>query len=291
VRAGEGASVAAFGAVAPEFVDWVSPFRNPAFLYVGPNAASASPGPVRAIVDATAPDWIKGEVADMAPKLGGAFQRLFARALPVTPDIFVAIGDLSEPGRLSYSGDALPGQYQMTLEGGFFAEGSADARNVIRRQTAHEAAHLWQTATRPRSDAVPSWIHEGAAEALAAEAMIEAGYWSAADAARDLEAARSACIGALEGRSLNAAEAAADWTAVYQCGRIINAAAAGAGGVAALWREFVARTAETGYDQQAFMALARERAGPLTEKAILDLLRIDNAASEAAVDRVLGRAP
>jgi hypothetical protein len=291
VKAGEGAKVAAFGEAGPEFVDWVSPFRNPAFLYVGPNVAAATPGPVRIIVDATAPDWIKGEVADMAPRLGAAFETLFARALPVTPDIFVAIGNLSEPGRLSYSGDALPGQYQMTLEGGFFAEDSAQARGVIRRQTAHEAAHLWQTATRPRSDAVPAWIHEGAAEALAAEAMVEAGYWSAADAAEELEAARGACIASLAGRSLLAAEAAADWNSVYQCGRILNEAAAGEAGVAAFWRDFIARTATTGYDQQAFIALARERAGPATEKAMLDLLRINNAQTEAVIDRILGRAP
>jgi hypothetical protein len=291
VRAGEGAKVAAFGEAAPEFVDWVSPFRTPAFLYVGPNAGAATPGPVRIITDATAPDFIRSEVAEMAPRLGAAFETLFARALPVTPDIFVAIGDLSEPGRLSYSGDALPGQYQMTLEGGFFAEDTAQTRGVIRRQTAHEAAHLWQAATQPRSDAVPQWIHEGAAEALAAEAMLAAGYWTAADASEDLESARGACIASLAGRSLQSAEAAANWTAVYQCGRILNVAAAGEEGVAALWRDFIGQTATTGYDQQAFMALAREREGPETEKAMLDLLRINDANSEGAVDRVLGRAP
>jgi hypothetical protein len=175
----------------------------------------------------------------------------------------------------------------MTLAGGAFAAPSDEARAVIRRQTAHEAAHLWQTAARPRSDAVPAWIHEGGADALAAEALRSAGYWDDAAVAADLSAARAACTKALAGRSLAAAEAAADWDAVYHCGRILNLAAAGPEGVAAFWRAFVSRTAVAGYDQHDFITLARERSGEDAAEAILDLVRINNAQSAGAVDRAL----
>lgn len=285
IKPGPGAKVSAFGETASEFVDWRSPFRHPAFVYIGSRAPSA--GPVVAIVDATAPEWIASEVGELAPRLGAAFEKLLDRRLPVKPDIFVAIGDLSEPGRLSFSGDALPGQYQMTLAGGAFREPMEEARAVIRRQTAHEAAHLWQTAARPRSDAVPAWIHEGAADALAAEALRESGYWTDTDVAADLAVARATCIRALGGRSLSAAEAAQDWDAVYHCGRILNIAAAGPQGAAAFWREFVRRTAATGYDLDDFIALARESGGEGAAAAILDIVRISDARSAAAVDRAL----
>jgi len=285
IKAGPRAHVSAFGETASAFVDWRSPFRHPAFVYVGGRAPVD--GAVVTIIDASAPAWIVSEVSALAPRLGAAYEALLDRKLPVKPDIFVAIGDLSEPGRLSYSGDALPGQYQMTLAGGAFRESNGEALAVIRRQTAHEAAHLWQTAARPRSDAVPSWIHEGAADALAAEALRAAGYWTDEDVAADLAAARTTCIRALAGRSLAVAEAAEDWDAVYHCGRILNIAAAGREGPAAFWRAFVERAAAGGYDLDDFIALARERGGEGAAAAILDIVRISDARSAAAVDRAL----
>lgn len=286
VIAASGGKVSAFGSSGARLENWESPYRHPAFIYVGREAAVDS-GAMLTIADATAPVWIREEIATFAPAIAKALGGMMQRALPTKPNIFIAIGDLSEEGRLSYSGDALPGQYQMTLAGGAWKTSSPEALFVLRRTTAHEAAHLWQAAARPKSDAVPDWIHEGGADALAAEAMRAAGYWTTADIDADLDRARSDCAGALRRRSLSQAEADGRWDAVYACGRILNVAAAGPEGIAAFWRELVRRSAADGYDEAAFLALAEERAGEETAAAIRDLVRINEARPSLTIDRLL----
>jgi hypothetical protein len=280
-----GGVVSAFGTASERFEDWESPYEHPAFIYVG-KAGPENSGAMSAIIDATAPKWIAEEVADFAPTIAASLQALLERSLPATPNIFVAIGDLSEEGRLSYSGDALPGQYQMTLAGGVWREKSDQALAVLRRNTAHEAAHLWQAAARPKSDAVGSWIHEGGANALAAAALASAGYWSDEERQADFAAARAECEKSLSQLSLQKAEAEKRWDAVYACGQVINVAAAGEAGVAAFWREFVRRSARSGFDETDFIALAEEQAGPKVAQAIRDLVRINDARPDLVIDRM-----
>lgn len=286
VIAEKGAEVSAFGESAPRFENWESPYRHPAFIYLGP-ATHAVGGASMSIADRTAPQWIREEVAAFAPAIAASFTEILQRALPSPPNIFVAMGDLSEDGRLSFSGDALPGQYQMTLAGGAWKESSPQALGVLRLATAHEAAHLWQAAARPKSDAVPDWIHEGGAEALAAEAMLAGGFWSNEEAEADFADARGECAASLERLSLQRAEAEARWDAVYACGRVLNAAAAGPKGVALFWREFVRRAAADGYDEAMFLALAEERAGKETAEAIRSLIRTNDARPDLAISRML----
>lgn len=286
VTPSDGARVSAFGETAQRLENWESPYKHPAFIYVG-RAAPSESAAMSAITDTTAPAWILSELATFAPQIGNSLQELMQRALPTKPNIFVAMGDLTEAGRLSYSGDALPGQYQMTLAGGAWTKSSPEALAVLRRTTAHEAAHLWQAAARPRSNAVPNWIHEGGADALAAEAMVKAAYWTKADFDADFARARSRCGELLKQVSLERAEAAERWDAVYACGHVINVAAAGKAGAASFWREFVARTARDGYDEAAFLDLAEERSGQETAKAIRDLVRINDARPDLAISRML----
>lgn len=290
IVAAAGAQVYAFGARAPTLADWESPYDHPAFLYIG-SAPPRESDTLVTIADATAPAWISDEIATLAPAIGAALHSLFSRSLPTKPTILVAMGDLSEEGRLSYSGDALPGQYQMTLAGGAWRQSSPQALAVLRRTTAHEAAHLWQAATRPRADSVPNWIHEGGADALAAEAMAAAGYWTAAEKAADFDRARRDCAAGLERQSLHKAEAEARWPAVYACGHVLNIAAAGGGDVASLWRELVRRAGNEGYDEAMFLALAEDRAGAEAVSAMRDLLRISDARPDFAIARMLGEAP
>lgn len=290
IVADEGASVSAFDETKRQFEGWKSPFSHPAFVYVGA-AAPTETEAMLTIADATAPEWVRAEVASFAPAIAGALQSLFARALPAKPNIFVAMGDRSGAGRLSYSGDALPGQYQMTLAGGAWAEPTDTARNVLRLSTAHEAAHLWQAAARPNSDAVPDWIHEGGADALAAEAMVAAGFWTAAERAANLDKAKDDCARGLEQMSLARAETENRWGAVYACGHVISVAAAGKAGVADFWREFVKRSAREGYDEAMFLALAEECAGAETADRIRDLVRINAARPDLAIAKMLERAP
>lgn len=286
IVAAAGAQVSAFGESGARIENWESPYQHPAFIYVGTTTPLESDA-LLTITDQTAPAWISDEVSTFAPAIGAALQSLLQRALPTKPNIFVAMGDLSEAGRLNYSGDALPGQYQMTLTGGAWRESSAQALAVLRQATAHEAAHLWQAATRPKSASVPDWIHEGGADALAAEAMLKAGYWTAEEAQSAENEARSRCSASLERLSLQRAENDERWDAVYACGHILNVAAAGEAGVSAFWREFVRRTAAEGYDEAAFLALAGELAGEETADEIRKLVRFNEARPDLAISRML----
>ncbi len=286
IIADEGAAVSAFGNTRARFDDWRSPLDHPAFIYVGREKPTET-DTLATIADATAPDWIKSEVATFAPAIASALQEIFARALPTKPNIFVAMGDLSEAGRLSYSGDALPGQYQMTLAGGGWKEPSEKALGVLRLATAYEAAHLWQAAARPASDAVPDWIHEGGADALAAQAMVKAGYWTLELTEENFTRVKADCARLLEMLSLQRAEAENRWEAVYACGHVLTVAAAGKQGVAAFWREFVIRAAREGYDEAMFLALAEERAGDDTAKSMRDLIRINDARPDIAIARMV----
>lgn len=290
VIADDGASVSAFGETAARFDDWKSPFDHPAFLYIG-KARPVESGALVTITDTTAPPWINDEAAAFAPAIATALKDMLQRALPTKPNIFVLMGDISEEGRLNYSGDALPGQYQMTLTGGGWKKSSPEALAVLRHSTAHEAAHLWQAAARPRSDAVPDWIHEGGADALAADALVAAGYWTEADRRVDFDKARSVCEAALRQRSLRLAEAEASWEGVYACGHVLNVAAAGEAGVAALWRDLIREGARDGYDEAMFLSLAGERRGEGAVKAMRDLIRINDARPDLAISRMLAGAP
>jgi hypothetical protein len=291
IIASDGGAVSAFGVTARRFETWKSPFDHPAFVYAGP-ATPVRNGPLSAIVDASAPDWIKEEVKTLAPNLADALTGLLGASPVSSPDIFVAMGDRRDAGKLSYSGDALPGQYQMTLAGGAWLEPSEKAAQVLRRSTAHEAAHLWQYGLHARADDTASWIHEGGAEALAAETLRVSGYWSADDVAADLARAKAQCATGLEGRSLGRAEADGAWDAVYACGQVLFVLAAGRAGPAPFWRAFVDRArAAGGYDEAIFFALAAERAGPEFASALQDITRVNNARPGPIIDALFAKAP
>lgn len=285
-----GAAISAFGETRNRFDDWQSPFGHPAFVYIG----SERPVETEALLtltDERAPDWIKNEISGFAPAIAAALGKILRRALPTKPNIFVIMGDQSAAGRLNYRGDALPGQYQMTLIGGGWKDASPEALAVLRRSTAHEAAHLWQAAARAKSPSVPDWIHEGGADALAAQAMVAAGFWTERERLSDFETARAKCTASLDGLSLQRAEAEKRWRAVYSCGHVLTVAAAGNEGAGAFWREFAGRAAKEGYDEALFLALAEERVGADAADAMRHLIRINEARPERTIDRMLSARP
>lgn len=278
----DGAQASAFGETRAQFSNWRSPHRHPAFVYVGTSAPIDSGG-IRLLADDGTPAWIGEELMRIAPRIAAALDGIG------DAEIFLAIGDLSAEGRYGYDGDALPGQIVLRLSGAGWRAASPDARDVFRRATAHEMAHLRQAA-RPENDAVPSWIHEGLAEALASLAMRRAGFWTPAEQQRRFEDARSTCAQSLQRLSLARAEAEARWDAVYACGHVIAVAAAGGAGVESFFRAFEQRAAAGGYDAALFLALAEERAGAETAAAIRDLIAIHNARPDRAIERMLAGA-
>jgi len=254
-----GAHAAAFGETTDTFTEWSSPFHHPAFVYLGA-VTPLKLGATAAVIDPSAPDWVADALIEDAQGIFDGLAKAFGRKLDAPPDLFLIMDGEDEPGRLRYSGDALPGQIEIRLSGGGWKEDGTKAREILLEATAHEAAHLWQLAIRPSAAGAPDWIHEGGADAIAAE-LIEGGPEEAGPLAEE----RAACRAALGGRSLAEAEARGEWRASYDCGHVLAVIAAKAvtgGDVAAFWRAFIDRAeASGGYDEGLFLSMIQEKTG------------------------------
>ena len=257
-----GARAAAFSDYADRLEHWRSPMNHPAFVYMGPAAPVETPD-VLAVVDPSAPPWIVDAFYTLTPRALSWMAEHFGFSLETKPNLLLAAPLGDEAGRLSYSGDALPGQFQITLEGGAWREKSDKALTIFRFSTLHEAAHLWQAATQPGTAKTSPWIHEGAADAIAAEAMVGLGYWDEAAFEKDFNEARAECADRLRMGSLASAEERRDFRALYACGHVIAVAVSWADGapVSDFWRDFIARTGADGYDRDDFFDLAAARSG------------------------------
>ncbi len=291
------AKVVAFGERVDALQDWRSPLAHPAFVYLGPLKPVESRD-VLALIDPTAPAWIREEFETLTPDAFELLATQFGFHLETKPNLFMAAPLGSDPGRLSYSGDALPGQFQITLEGGGWNEPTKRAVSIFRRATIHEAVHLWQSAARPSALEESPWIHEGAADAIAAEAMVTLGFWDGADYERHVRDTREECAAKLRDGPLRSAAARKDYRALYACGHVIALAVSSADGASAsdFWRAFVAASQErnSGYTEKHFYALVGARTDdPAFERALRAFVRTPLADPEKEIDRLFeaARAP
>ncbi len=259
-----GAKVVAFGERANALTDWRSPMAHPAFVYLGPLQPVETPD-VMAVVDPAAPDWISAEFDALTPRAFSHLAEIFGFTLKTKPNLFLAAPLGRDEGRLSYAGDALPAQFQITLEGGAWREPSAKALTIFRRATIHEAIHLWQAAARPSTAEAPGWIHEGAADAISAEAMVTLGLWDGAAFEADFDKAKAACAASLDEGSLAGAGDRRAFKALYSCGHVIAVAVswAEAANASDFWRAFIdeTRTSGDGYTRKDFYDLVETRTG------------------------------
>lgn len=290
---GIGGHVVAFGENEAAVTDWCSPMAHPAFVYLGP-LQPVETKDVMALVDPDAPGWVVEEFNTIVPESFAMLADLFGFTPETKPNLFLSAPLGEEPGRLSYSGDALPAQFQITLEGAAWAEPSDKGRTLFRHATIHEAAHLWQAAARPSVEDAPEWIHEGAADAIAAEVMVGLGRWDAEALIAAETGAQAECARELDGGSLNSAKARGAYRALYACGHVIAAAVARAEGAstAAFWRDFIARSgAADGYDADLFYRTIAERTSDQGfADAIEDFARTPLADPERSIDRLFAEA-
>ena len=289
----EGAKVVAFGEREERLTDWRSPLAHPAFVYMGPLDPVETPD-VMAVVDPDAPTWIEQEFYELTPKVFAHLADIFGFTLLTKPNLFLAAPLGTDEGRLSYSGDALPAQFQITLEGRAWQKKTDQTVRLFRRSTIHEAVHLWQAVTRPTAEDVAEWIHEGAADAIAAETMTSLKLWSETAHGKNFAKVKKNCAKELEKGALDKAEERGDYRALYACGHIIAVAVAHADGTstAAFWREFVQRgMARDGYTEEMFYDLVEERTDdkPFTERLRL-FVTIQPGDAARAIDDLLAAA-
>ena len=296
-----GGQVVAFGANEAALVEWRSPMAHPAFVYMGP-LNPVETDHVMALIDPDAPGWIIDAFNEIVPDSFATLADMFGFSPETKPNLFLAASLGEDEGRLSYTGDALPAQFQILLEGGAWREESEKGLGVFNFATVHEAVHLWQAAARPGASAgfgpggnnAPEWIHEGAADAIAAEVMVALGRWDGAMLAERETAARSECAAELKDGSLNGARARGDFRALYACGHVIASAVGRAERkpAADFWRDFIARSeAAGGYDSDLFYGLIAERTGDQDfADRIEDFARTPLADPESAIDGLFAAA-
>ncbi|GJL93523.1 MAG: hypothetical protein DHS20C04_31820 [Hyphococcus sp.] len=289
----KGGHVVAFGANANALSEWRSPMAHPAFVYMGP-LNPVETDHVMALIDPDTPGWIVNTFNEVVPESFATLAQMFGFSPETKPNLFLAAPLGDDEGRLSYTGDALPAQFQIMLEGGAWREPSDKARRIFIFSTIHEAVHLWQAAARPDSGNAPEWIHEGAADAIAAEVMAALGRWDAEALAADETAARAECARELKDGSLNSARARGDFRALYACGHVIASAVGRAERkpAADFWRDFITRSeAAGGYDADLFYDLVADRTGDQDfANEVEDFARTPLADPKRAIDSLFAAA-
>ncbi len=283
-----GGKIVAFGEHTNELSNWRSPHAHPSFVYMGP-LTPVETADVMAIVDPDAPQWIMDDFYEMTPRALAHLSEEFGFSLPTKPNLFLAAPLGKEEGRLRYAGDALPGQFQITLAGAAWKNRTPQAISIFRSSTVHEAVHLWQAAARPVNNDVASWIHEGGADAIAAETLVAIGYWEPENYTEYFLGAREECAGGLELGPLSSAEKRDNFRVLYACGHVIAEAVSIAENrsVTHFWRDFVERArTENGYTEETYFELVQERTG---DQAFVDKLRDFVRTPLANPDREIGR--
>ncbi len=280
------AFVSVYGQHSSALYKWQSQIDHPAFIYLGSgrdNNPAFQPeidhkdgksGPydgnkLSLVFDESLPDWIKVSSTEITQQVYPWLEEAFAHPLELNPTLFMTINqssneqDAAQTKGFIFSGDALPGQIMVTLTGQAWQTPSNAGHDILKRSITHEIVHLWQTQIRPSleqgKDRVPSWIHEGAADAIAVEALMGVGLWDEFDGTSFYNETHATCVSAIAGQTIRELSAKGNIKAVYACGHILALLAVSGpineiGGdkainksrVTAFWRHFIEQTLASG---------------------------------------------
>ncbi|MEM9706707.1 MAG: hypothetical protein AAF850_11600 [Pseudomonadota bacterium] len=275
VNAAAGEYVHIFGQRRRRLQMWRGPFNHPSFLLFGDKEPSSSRAAYIAQSDSV-PVWVSNASESIIEEVLNGLARQFDETLLVKPTVFLSFTN-GAPRMFGYSGDALPAQFRLFLRDGGWVEPSPFAERLLERGIAHEAFHLWQMKTPPKSRDVSAWIHEGAAEAGVGEALAEASIWSAQERQAHYLRSRTTCVDGLRGETLEEAERSGGIRTVYACGHVLMGVAAAAhnadGFVSALWKSVAQRARnESGFDEATLFAVLEDAGRSDVADAIEDFL-------------------
>lgn len=281
LAAQKGAVAAANGASAPSFADWKSRKGAGGLVFVGPASVKAGEG-AALVFDSATPQWVQKEAADLVAKLEPALAKAAGRKLPGPIDIFVGVAasDPEAASSLSYVAAQSPAQIVIELKGAGWRDAAPDAAEVLWRALSSESAKQWLANFKSPP---PAWLAEGAADALADEALLSAKIWSPDDAARALAGAHAACAALLQDRPLK--EAAREGASARSCGHAFARAGAGAKGAAAFWRDFdkaAKKSGKSGVDQ--FLVTAAKHAGAHDAALMRTLMKTQGVEAKDALE-------
>lgn len=146
------------------------------YAYFGP-AQAVPAGAAKVLIDPQTPQWLRETILDVGAKTSEYYEKAYQRKLKDELLIMVSVANFESPG-FSMKGGAIMGQGQVSyrLEGRQLMTDHPKLREYAALNVAHEMAHIWQMAVaRGGVDGQDPWIHEGGAEAMALDALIQTG--------------------------------------------------------------------------------------------------------------------
>ncbi len=213
------------------------------YAYFGP-AQAVPAGAAKVLIDPQTPQWLRETILDTGAKVSAYYERAYQRQLKDELVIMISVANFESSG-FSIKGGAIMGQGQVSyrLEGKLLNTDRPMLREYVSRNVAHEMAHIWQLAVAQGGIGDQgAWIHEGGAEAMAIDALLQTGMWSE-ESAKSYRAKQAATCEKLGG-------AVDSYDGIYACG-LVRFDALGVG-IVPLWRSMMLATEVKGdpYSQQ-----------------------------------------
>lgn len=216
------------------------------FVYIGDGQIEYETSYV-GILDNGLPQWIRDSFPGDLDFIFGELEAGWGFALPDRATLFFAFEGHERPG-FSNKGGVAGNQLMIQSSGQALREENAYIRAYLLWFFAHEGVHLFQNvapvALRDNSE---SWLHEGAANAMANGLLARQGEMTEAYLRNSVGRAHTLCLATLNDGALRGAGARNQFEAYYACGEFIalmSAAALPEHDLFDIWNHMQARAAE-----------------------------------------------
>jgi hypothetical protein len=147
------------------------------YAYFGP-ARTVRSGSTQFLIDPATPAWMRETVLDAGAKLSAYYEKAYQRPLKEELLIILSVSG-SDASGMSMKGGAVMGQLNYRFDGKSTLADHPIYHEVLARLVGHELAHLWQlNIARGGWSENDPWIHEGGAEAMALDGVLQTGLWS-----------------------------------------------------------------------------------------------------------------
>ncbi|WP_431477615.1 hypothetical protein [Massilia eburnea] len=226
----------------------MEPGAERGYAYFGP-AQAIPAGAATVLIDPRTPQWLRETILDVGAKTSAYYEKAYQRQLKDELLIMVSVANFESPG-FSMKGGAVMGQGQVSyrLEGQQLNTDHPKLRDYAALNVAHEMAHIWQMAvSRGGIGGQDPWIHEGGAEAMSLDALLQTGVYSE-DSVKTYRAKQAAACEKLN----NTVDT---YDGIYACG-LVRFDKLGVG-IVPLWRSMMQAAEAKGdaYSQQMIDAI------------------------------------
>ncbi|MFS2318229.1 hypothetical protein RMQ97_09845 [Maricaulis sp. D1M11] len=190
------------------------------FVYIGDGDIETTPN-YAGLIDPGTPDWLKTRFESDMAYLFDRLETGWGYGLDAPATLMFAFGGHDHPG-FSNKGGVQGRQLMIRSSGEALREEDPFIHAYLLWFFAHETVHLFQNVKGARlAESFDSWIHEGAANAMANRIMAEQGDSAAAYLQYSFSNALETCVASLENGNLQGAEQRGEFDAYYACGEFV----------------------------------------------------------------------